>query len=55
MTIDDHPYIPLLFGPSPVHRLERLSTHLGGAFELWAKPEECNTGLGYGWYKFSKL
>ena len=29
--------VPLLFGPSPVHRLERLSEHLGGTVELWAK------------------
>ena len=33
MTIDDHPYVPLLFGPSPVHRLERLSAELRLAFD----------------------
>jgi 1-aminocyclopropane-1-carboxylate deaminase len=45
---------PLLFGPSPVHRLERLSAHLGGA-ELWAKRDDCNSGLAYGGNKTRKL
>ena len=30
MSLADFDRIPLLFGPSPVHRLERLSEHLGG-------------------------
>ncbi len=30
MALADFPREPLLFGPSPVHRLERLSAHLGG-------------------------
>src|SRR5512132_776967 len=47
--------VPLLFGPSPVHRLERLSEHLGGAVELWAKREDCNSGLAYGGNKVRKL
>jgi 1-aminocyclopropane-1-carboxylate deaminase len=45
---------PLLFGPSPVHRLERLTQHLGGA-EIWAKREDCNSGLAYGGNKTRKL
>jgi 1-aminocyclopropane-1-carboxylate deaminase len=45
---------PLLFGPSPVHRLERLSSHLGGA-ALWAKRDDCNSGLAYGGNKTRKL
>ena len=45
---------PLLFGPSPVHRLERLSEHLGGA-SLWAKRDDCNSGLAYGGNKTRKL
>ena len=55
MTIDDHPYVPLLFGPSPVHRLERLSAELGGRVEIWAKREDCNSGLAYGGNKVRKL
>jgi 1-aminocyclopropane-1-carboxylate deaminase len=53
--IDDHPRTPLLFGPSPVHRLERLSDHLGGEVEIWAKREDCNSGLAYGGNKVRKL
>ena len=45
---------PLLFGPSPVHRLDRLTQHLGGA-EIWAKREDCNSGLAYGGNKTRKL
>jgi 1-aminocyclopropane-1-carboxylate deaminase len=45
---------PLLFGPSPVHRLERLTQHLGGA-AIWAKREDCNSGLAFGGNKTRKL
>jgi 1-aminocyclopropane-1-carboxylate deaminase len=47
--------VPLLFGRSPVHRLERLSQHLGGNVEIWAKREDCNSGLAYGGNKTRKL
>ena len=36
-TLDDFPRTPLLFGPSPVHRLDRLTEHLaetGRQFQL---------------------
>src|SRR5258708_27549011 len=55
MAIDDHPYVPLLFGPSPVHPLTRLSEELGGGVEIWAKREDCNSGLAYGGNKVRKL
>src|SRR4249920_3036145 len=45
---------PLLFGPSPVHPLDRLSAHLGGA-SVWAKREDCNSGIAYGGNKTRKL
>ncbi|MFI9626288.1 1-aminocyclopropane-1-carboxylate deaminase [Streptomyces sp. NPDC052042] len=45
---------PLLFGPSPVHRLDRLTGHLGGA-DVWAKREDCNSGIAYGGNKTRKL
>ena len=54
MTLDSFPREPLLFGPSPVHRLERLTAELGGA-QLWAKREDCNSGLAYGGNKTRKL
>src|SRR5215218_7792074 len=43
-----------MFGPSPVHRLERLTAHLGGA-AVWAKRDDCNSGLAYGGNKTRKL
>jgi 1-aminocyclopropane-1-carboxylate deaminase len=55
LAVDDFPRVPLLFGPSPVHRLERLSEHLGGRVEIWAKREDCNSGLAYGGNKVRKL
>ena len=54
MSIDDFPRYPLLFGPSPVHPLERLTAHLGGP-QIWAKREDCNSGLAYGGNKTRKL
>ena len=54
MGLSDFPRYPLLFGPSPVHPLERLSAHLGGA-AIWAKREDCNSGLAYGGNKTRKL
>jgi 1-aminocyclopropane-1-carboxylate deaminase len=54
MTLEAFPRHPLLFGPSPVHPLERLTAHLGGA-TLWAKRDDCNSGLAYGGNKTRKL
>jgi len=45
---------PLLFGPSPIHPLERLTKFLDRA-EVWAKREDCNSGLAYGGNKTRKL
>ncbi len=55
MGIERFERVPLLFGPSPVHRLERLSEHLGGEVDVWAKREDCNSGLAYGGNKVRKL
>ncbi|MFE3177477.1 1-aminocyclopropane-1-carboxylate deaminase [Amycolatopsis sp. NPDC059090] len=54
MSLADFPRFPLLIGPSPVHRLERLTEHLGGA-TVWAKREDLNSGLAYGGNKTRKL
>lgn len=54
MTLEDFPRYPLLFGPSPIHLLPRLTEHLGGA-QIWAKREDCNSGLAYGGNKTRKL
>src|SRR5664279_1103860 len=54
MALTDFPRYPLTFGASPVHPLERLSDHLGGA-RIWAKREDCNSGLAFGGNKTRKL
>ena len=54
MNLDAFPREPLLFGPSPVHPLDRLTAHLGGA-RMWAKRDDCNSGLAYGGNKTRKL
>ncbi|MBB4017036.1 1-aminocyclopropane-1-carboxylate deaminase [Chelatococcus caeni] len=46
---------PLTFGPTPIEKLERLSKHLGGKVELYAKREDCNSGLAFGGNKLRKL
>jgi 1-aminocyclopropane-1-carboxylate deaminase len=53
-NLGDFKRYPLLFGPSPVHRLDRLTSHLGGP-ALWAKRDDCNSGLAYGGNKTRKL
>jgi 1-aminocyclopropane-1-carboxylate deaminase len=55
VALADFDRVPLLFGPSPIHRLDRLENHLGGNVEIWAKREDCNSGLAYGGNKVRKL
>src|SRR5919206_2664069 len=55
MRIDDFARVPLLFGPSPIHPLPRLSAALGGKVEIWAKREDCNSGIAFGGNKVRKL
>jgi 1-aminocyclopropane-1-carboxylate deaminase len=52
--LEDFPRYPLLFGSSPIQRLDRLTKHLGGA-TVWAKREDCNSGLAFGGNKVRKL
>jgi 1-aminocyclopropane-1-carboxylate deaminase len=54
-SLAEYPRVELLFGPSPVHRLDRLTEHLGGRVNLWAKRDDCNSGLAYGGNKTRKL
>jgi 1-aminocyclopropane-1-carboxylate deaminase len=54
MKLREFPRYPLTFGPSPIHPLDRLTEHLGGA-ALWAKREDCNCGLAFGGNKTRKL
>jgi 1-aminocyclopropane-1-carboxylate deaminase len=45
----------LTFGPTPIQPLKRLSAYLGGKVELYAKREDCNSGLAFGGNKTRKL
>lgn len=55
MMLDKFTRYPLTFGPTPIEKLERLSKHLGGNVEIYAKREDCNSGLAYGGNKLRKL
>ena len=46
---------PLTFGPTPIEKLSRLTSHLGGDVEIFAKREDCNSGLAFGGNKLRKL
>src|ERR1700743_189631 len=46
---------PLTFGPTPIEPLPRLTAHLGGDVEIFAKREDCNSGLAFGGNKLRKL
>ena len=38
--LENFPRYPLTFGPTHIEKLERLSAHLGGQVELYAKRED---------------
>lgn len=46
---------PLTFGPTPIEKLSRLTAHLGRDVEIYAKREDCNSGLAFGGNKLRKL
>jgi 1-aminocyclopropane-1-carboxylate deaminase len=53
--LDQFERYPLTFGPTPIEKLERLSAHLGADIEIYAKREDCNSGLAGGGNKVRKL
>ena len=53
--LESFPRYPLTFGPTPIEHLARLSKHLGGGVEIYAKREDCNSGLAFGGNKLRKL
>ncbi|RST53758.1 1-aminocyclopropane-1-carboxylate deaminase [Variovorax sp. MHTC-1] len=55
MNLSRYPRYPLTFGPTPIQPLKRLSAHLGGKVDLYAKREDCNSGLAFGGNKTRKL
>lgn len=46
---------PLTFGPSPISHFKNLAKALGGDVEIYAKREDCNSGLAFGGNKLRKL
>lgn len=46
---------PLTFGPTPIEPLPRLTAALGGKVEIYAKRDDCNSGLAMGGNKLRKL
>ena len=48
MNLQKFARYPLAFGPSPITLPNRLSAHLGGKVHLYAKREDCNSGLAFG-------
>jgi 1-aminocyclopropane-1-carboxylate deaminase len=55
MRLSKFPRYQLTFGPTPIERLGRLSAHLGGKVEIYAKRDDCNSGLAFGGNKTRKL
>ena len=55
MNLEKFERYPLTFGPSPVERLPRLSAALDDKVEIWAKRDDCNSGLAIGGNKLRKL
>lgn len=54
--VDKFPRTELLYPfPTPIHPLKRLSEHLGGKVNLYAKREDTNSGIAYGGNKTRKL
>lgn len=46
---------PLTFGPTPIEHLPRLSEAIDGGIEVYAKRDDCNSGLAMGGNKLRKL
>ena len=46
---------PLTYGPTPIEHLPRLTEALGGKVQIYAKRDDCNSGLAMGGNKLRKL
>ncbi len=46
---------PLTFGPTPIEHLPRMTDALGGKVEIYAKRDDCNSGLAMGGNKLRKM
>ena len=53
--LDKFERYPLTFGVTPIEHLPRLTEALGGKVEIYAKRDDCNSGLALGGNKLRKL
>ncbi len=55
MNLDKFERYPLTFGPTPIEFLPRLTKAIGADVEIYAKRDDCNSGLAMGGNKLRKL
>ena len=55
MNLDKFERYPLTFGPTVIEHLPRMTEALGGKVKIYAKREDCNSGLAMGGNKLRKL
>jgi 1-aminocyclopropane-1-carboxylate deaminase len=55
LGLDKFPRHKLTFGPTPIEHLPRLTAALGGRVQIYAKRDDCNSGLAMGGNKLRKL
>ena len=55
LRLDKFERYPLTFGPTPIEHLPRLTAALGGKVQIYAKRDDCNSGLAMGGNKLRKL
>jgi 1-aminocyclopropane-1-carboxylate deaminase len=55
MNLEKFARYPLTFGPTPIEYLPRLTEALGGKVQIYAKRDDCNSGLAFGGNKLRKL
>src|ERR1700753_1614957 len=55
LRLDKFKRYPLTFGPTPIEYLPRMTEALGGKVKIYAKRDDCNSGLAMGGNKLRKL
>jgi len=55
MNLEKFERYPLTFGPTPIEYLPRMTEALGNKVEIYAKRDDCNSGLAMGGNKLRKL
>lgn len=55
MNLEKFERYPLTFGPTAIEHLPRMTEALGGKVEIYAKRDDCNSGLAFGGNKLRKM